>query len=198
MNEFQDRLIAESAAAVKSFSFGQSVLASTFYIGSVSAMYFLIRQAYDWRMQIVIVVLAVGYVAFKDYALQRQAKRILQGQAEWLKKRRPQHDLYVPLFERQGKYVRMKRACFYFMQGNLYLEAFNQSKSGHVPQESIQVPAGVDLRIASLIVSDNAGFLDGTGTLMGQPYAFSILHRPELVALFQPFLIKSESNNQGE
>lgn len=198
MNEFQDRLIAESAAAVKSFSFGQSVLASTFYIGSVSAMYFLIRQAYDWRMQIVIVVLAVGYVAFKDYMLQRQAKRILQGQADWLKGKRPQHDLYVPLFEWQGKYVRMKRACFYFMQGNLYLEAFNQSKSGHTPHESIQVPFGADLKIASLRVSENGIFLDGTGALMGQQYQFSILNRPELAQRFEPFLATQEPTNQGE
>jgi hypothetical protein len=198
MNEFQDRLIADSANAVHSFSFGQSVLASTFYIGTVSAMYFLIRQAYDWRMQIVIVVLAVGYVAFKDFALQRQSKRILQGQADWLKGKRPQHDLYVPIFERQGKYVRMKRACFYFMQGNLYLEAFNQSKSGNVPSESIQVPAGADLTIASLAVCENANFLDGTGTLMGQPYAFSILNRPELADLFQPYLISNEPTIQGE
>lgn len=198
MNEFQDQLIADSAQAVKSFSFGQSVLASTFYIGTVSAMYFLIRQSYDWRMQIVIVVLAVGYVAFKDFSLQRQAKRILQGQSDWLKQKRPQHELYVPLFERQGKYVRMKRAALYFMNNQLYLEAFNQSKSGHAPQESIQVPCGVDFQILSLVAMEGSAFLDGSGTLMGQPYAFSILSRPELSERFAPFITQETSSNEGE
>lgn len=198
MNGFQDRLIADSAKAVKSFSFGQSVIASTFYIGSISAMYFLIRQAYDWRMQIVIVVLAVGYVAFKDFSLQRQAKRILQGQSDWLKRKRPQHDLYVPLFERQGKYVRMKRAALYFMNNHLYLEAFNQNKSGNSPQESIQVPHGPDFQISSLSAVEGSPLLDGSGTLMGQPYAFSILSRPELSERFAPFIIQKTPSNEGE
>jgi hypothetical protein len=198
MNEFQDRLIVDSAQAVKSFSLGQSVLASTFYIGTVSAMYFLIRQAYDWRMQIVIVVLAIGYVVFKDFSLQRQAKRILQGQADWLKQKRPQHDLYVPLFERQGKLVRMKRAALYFMNNQLYLEAFNQSKSGHAPQESIQVPNGPDFQILSLNVAEGGSFLDGSGTLMGQPYAFSILARPELSERFAPFVTTQPPSIEGE
>lgn len=188
MNEFQDQLILDSAKAVKSFSFGQSVVASTFYIGTVSAMVFLIRGAYDWRMQIVIVVLAIAYVAFKDYTLQRASKRILQGQSDWLKEKRPQHDLFVPLFERQGKYVRMKRAALYFMRGNLYLEAFDQSKSGNAPKESIQVSFGKDFQIHSLKTSENQLFLDGTGTLMDQPYTFSVLNRNELEQRFLPFV----------
>jgi hypothetical protein len=181
MDDFQARLIRLSAPLVRSFSFLRSMTTALIYTVIVSLTYFLIQQAYDWRLQIFIVLLSFGYVFAKDLTMERQTVKIMHSQAQYLKTKRPLLVTYVPLMEKVGPYVLLKRAALYFTDTWLFMEAFNQNRSGKTPTDSLQIAYGKHFSIQSIDSNLDGKLLVFQATLMDKPYRFVTCNDPELL-----------------
>ncbi len=194
MNDIQARIIKLSAPLVRSFSWIRSSTTALIYSVIVSLAYFLIQRAYDWRVQIFIVVLAFGYVFAKDVTMERQTVKIMQSQSVYLKNKRRDFVTYVPMMEKVGPYILLKRAALYFTETWLFMEAFNQNRSGQTPADSLQIPYGTHFTIHTMEPSADGKLLVYHATLMEQDYRFVTCNDADIMQTMQRII----ATPQGE
>ncbi|MCK7488435.1 MAG: hypothetical protein MZU97_25230 [Bacillus subtilis] len=134
MNDIQARIIKLSAPLVRSFSWIRSSTTALIYSVIVSAR----LLSYPTRLRLArsrfsSLSCAFGYVFAKDVTMERQTVKIMQSQSVYLKNKRRDFVTYVPMMEKVGPYILLKRAALYFTETWLFMEAFNQNRSGQTP-----------------------------------------------------------------
>lgn len=171
MDDLQRRLIDLSAPLVRFFQWKRLLYNFLAYYVIVGLIFFLV---YGWNLelQLTIMVLVIVYSFLKDFLMERQTQRIMKQQKAYLEQKYPQMKLYIPLLDRVGKTVLLKRAAIFLTEQWLFLEAFNQRAFSATPKDSIKVPYGKGFTIQKIEIANDQKLIQFHATLMDQDYQF--------------------------
>jgi len=150
-------------------------------------VYAVYPESFDVTSVVVCVAFGALYTVLRDYLVRRQARAVLASHVAYVKARHPQVDLYVPMLDKVGSAVLLKRSGLFLEDGELALEAFNQPPFAKVPKDSITVPCGVDFRIFEATDDAKLPIRGYRAELMKNPYAFFVLRDEEIAARITSF-----------
>ncbi len=171
MDDVQRRIIDLSAPLVRFFQWKRLIYNFLAYYVIVGLIFFLV---YGWNLelQLTIMVLVIVYSFLKDFLMERQTQRVMKQQKTYLEQKYSQMKLYIPLLDRVGKTVLLKRAALFFTDQWLFLEAFNQRAFSATPKDSIKVPYGKGFTIQKIEIANDQKSIQFHATLMDQDYQF--------------------------
>lgn len=187
MEELQRRLIDLSAPLVRFFQWKRLLFNFIAYY-LIVGLIFLLVYGWNLELQLTIMVLVIVYSFLKDFLMERQTQRIMKQQKAYLEAKYPQMQLYLPLLDRVGKTVLLKRAALFFTDQWLFLEAFNQKAFTATPKDSIKVPYGKGFTIQKMEIAENKKAIHYKATLMDQDYHFMTCYDPSLLEKFNQII----------
>lgn len=187
MEETQKQIIDQTTPLIRLFSWKSFLVNVIAYTVIVGLIFYLL---YGWQteLMITIVVLVVVYSLLKDWMMQRQTKRIMKQQMQYVGKKYPSMVLYLPILDQMGRTTLLKRAALVFTDQWLFLEAFNQKAFSATPSESIKVPYGKGFTIQSFEIQSERKLITFQATLMDQSYQFLTTNHEEVVRHFQKII----------
>jgi hypothetical protein len=181
--DLQQKILDGTLAAVNAFSVVKIAINAVVYavVGGM-LVYVVFPGTFDAIVALACVGFGVVYAYARDFFLHRQIKLVLASHVQYVRAKHPQVQLYVPMLDKVGSSVLLKRSGLFIEDGELALEAFNQPAFAKVPKDSITVPCGVDFRIFEATDDAKKPLTGFRAELMRNPYQFFVLKDPETVA----------------
>ncbi|MDP3130345.1 MAG: hypothetical protein Q8N15_03300, partial [Bacillota bacterium] len=136
----QEQIIDGTLSAVSTLKPAKVAINAGFYALFAGAFYYLIGGTIDLFAILACVVGGLLYSLFRDVFTHRRIKTALAAHLAYVKAKHPQLELYVPMVEKLGRMILLKRAGLFFEDGELALEAFHQPAFAKQPKDSITVP----------------------------------------------------------
>jgi len=183
----QDRVLESTLAAVAALKPAKVAINAAIYAVCAGVFYVFIGGAID----VVLILACIGggllYSLIRDVFTHRRAKAALAGHLAYVRAKHPQLDLYVPMLDKVGRTVLLKRAGLFFEDGELALEAFHQPAFAKSPKDSITVPCGVDFKIREAMPEAAVPLVVFRSELMNNRYRFHVVKDDEVIARISAF-----------
>ncbi|MFA5006832.1 MAG: hypothetical protein WC509_05165 [Candidatus Izemoplasmatales bacterium] len=183
----QDRVIEGTLQAVAPLKADRIAIHAAFYAALVFAFYMLLVGAIDWVGGVAAGLGGVLYSVVRDFSTARRYRRALASHLAYVQEKHPHVELYVPMVEKLGNSLLLKRSGLFLEDGRLSLEAFNQPAFAKSPKDSITVPVGVDFRIFESVSEAKVPLVGFRSELMKNAYRFHVYGDEEAVARIAAF-----------
>ncbi|GEM_PF-2507482 len=190
MTELQNKVFAGSLGAVNKMS-AVKLLVNTLIYGLIAAIlvYVVATDSFDWMDVLLVAAFGFIYSFFHDFFRIRATKKMLAAHHAYVLSKHPKTELYVPMLDKLGNTILLKRAGLFVENGKLAMEAFNQPAFTSRPKDSITIGYGPDFRITDAFDDVKKPITVFKAVLMNNPYQFAIWKDEETVAAIRAFWI---------
>jgi len=196
MSDLQKSLIDQSFKTLKVIEPKKIILSSVLYaVLGVAVAYFASKEWPSVDLIVLIFIIAFVYTIVRTLFLLQMTKRMIKTYYEYVLRLHPKADLFVPIMEKVGSNVIMKRAALFFAEDKLFMEAFKEQSLFTKPRESLTIEHGKDFFIKSMTVFEPKNVSLFQGTLANTDYNFALINHPSLNQRIQAF-IKSPENKE--
>ncbi|MFH0993096.1 MAG: hypothetical protein V1761_01965 [bacterium] len=188
MTNLQNKVFTGSIAAVNKMS-AVKLLVNTLIYGVIAGIliYVIDSEGFDWMDVLIVAGFGFIYSFFQDFFRIRAAKKMLASHHAFVLAKHPKTELYVPMLDKLGNTILLKRAGLFVENGKLAMEAFNQPAFTSRPKDSITIGYGSDFRITDAFDDVKKPITVFKAVLMNNPYQFAIWKDEETVAAIRAF-----------
>ncbi len=183
----QERVVADTLSAVAALKPAKVAANAAIYAVCAGVFYVFIGGSVDVTLILACAGGGLLYSLLRDVVTHRRAKAALAAHMAFVRAKHPQLDLYVPMLDKVGRTVLLKRAGLFFEDGELALEAFHQPAFAKSPKDSITVPCGVDFQIRESRPEDSVPLVAFRSELMNNPYRFHVVKDDEVTSRIAAF-----------
>ncbi|MBN2540551.1 MAG: hypothetical protein JXB08_03395 [Bacilli bacterium] len=181
MKKLQSQVFEQTEKLVAKFNLLRVVTLALISALIIIIFLFAFMGTVEWMYWLLVIGVSFLYSLFRDYFVTKYSKRVMHTYHAYMLEKKPRIETYIPMFSKTSQGMILKKAALYFDNGELYMEAFNQYKSGNKPQESITIKAGKDLVLDAYQIEKQSRYVTYTATLMETDYNFSIVYIKELI-----------------
>lgn len=188
MERLQEEVLAKTEKLVGQFN----ILRVLIYTAISGVLILLILWAIgvaifeDYRIIIFAFGLSLAYSFFRDFFITRYSRKMMYSYYEYLKRKKPKIELYIPLFQKTNSGMLLKKSALFIDNNELYLEAFNQQRSKKEPDDSISVKRGRDFAIDNITLDKEAPrYVNYQARLMDGDIRFSIVYIKEIIDIIE-------------
>ncbi|MCK4552053.1 MAG: hypothetical protein KAU02_03975 [Tenericutes bacterium] len=185
MSDLQDRVLQYTKYLLYKFSFVYIII-YTLFTGIL-----IVATAYLFNIEITIFVIlisaaiALGWTVFKEYLNYQRTDRQIEKQHNYLINKNPNITLYIPVFRKLGMRLVLKNATLFFINDNIYMEAYKQLRLKKDILESVTIKLGRELLIGDSVESKNQKYITYEANLMYEDYSFSVINIKEVIDLIE-------------
>jgi len=188
MERLQEEVLAKTEKLVGRFN----VLRVIIYTVVSAVLILLILWALgvaifeDLTISLFVFGISLAYSFFRDFFITRYSRKMMYSYYEYLKRKKPKIELYIPLFQKTRSGILLKKSALYIDKGELYLEAFNQQRSKKEPDDSISVKRGRDFVIDKVEIDKDAPkYVNYQARLMEGDVNFSVIYIKKLIDIIE-------------
>ncbi|XMB72487.1 hypothetical protein RJI07_00950 [Mycoplasmatota bacterium WC30] len=185
MEQLQERVFEATKNLVGKISITRVMLYTVLSSAVIIALLFALSFPVDPFSIGFAVLISFAYSFIRDSFISRYTKRTMQSFYNYLLEKKPDVELFIPIFEKSRQGIFLRKTGLYFHNNELYLEAFNQNKVKAVPEDSISIKEGKDFALDFFVIDNNPDIVNYQGKLMGNDYQFSIVNIKEVLDLIK-------------
>jgi len=196
MSDLQISLINQSFKTLKVIEPKKIIIASVLYaVLGVGVAYFASKEWPTIDLIIIIFAIAFAYTITRTLIMFQMTKRMISAYYVYVMTHHSKAELFVPILEKVGNSVIIKRAALFFVGESLFMEAFREQSLFTKPRESLTIEQGKDFFIKTNAPFEPKNIMVYQGTLANTDYSFALINHPDLNQRLQAF-IKSPENKE--
>ncbi len=181
MSKLQEQIFEQTEKLVGRFNLMRVVTLALISALIIIIFLYAFLGTVEWQYWLAVIVISFLYSIFRDYFVSKYSRKVMHTYHAYMMEKKPRIELYIPMFSKTSQGMILKKAALYYDNGELYMEAFNQYKTGNKPQESITIKAGKDFGLDVFQTDKQNRYVTYKARLMDTDYDFSIVNIKDLI-----------------
>lgn len=186
MERLQEEILAKTEKLVGRFNILRVLIYTAISAGLILIILWALSFPIEWFTILFVVGISLAYSFFRDFFITKYSRKMMYSYYEYLKRKKPKIELYIPLFQKTNSGILLKKSALFLDKGELYLEAFNQQRSKKEPDDSISVKCGKDFVIDKVDFDKEAPkYVNYQARLMEGDVRFSVIYVKEIIDIIE-------------
>ncbi len=140
-----------------------------------------------WQFVLLVIVFAYIYALIRDLIITHHAKKLLYIHYDYSIKKRPDIQLYIPIFNRTNQVFNLKNASLFISNNIIYLEAYKRATLSSRLEDSIVARCNRDFFIDGYNINKTEKYIDFHTRLLDRTYDFSLINNLELLEIINKY-----------
>lgn len=185
MLEAKNRFYHKTQHLISRLNFFRMLFLAVISFGFVLLFFTLFKYPIDLSFILLVIAISFIYAFFRDVIVTKHNAKVMNIHHDYTFERRPNIDLYIPIFNRINQILTPKKASLFVAKDVLYLEAYKRVHFRNKLDKSTVARCNRDFRIYDYTVDRSDKFVNYKAQLAGTTYNFSVINDRELIQIIE-------------
>jgi len=185
MSEAKDRFFYKTQHLISRLNIFRMLVLAVISIGFVILFFSLFKYPINLTFVLLVIAISFIYAFVRDVIVTRHNVKVMNIHHDYTFERRPNIDLYIPIFYRTNQILTPKKASLFVAKDVLYLEAYKRVHFRNKLEKSNVARCNRDFHIYDYTVDRSDKFVNYKAQLAGTTYNFSVINDKELIQIIE-------------